>query len=191
MLTLPLGDGAELRALEPWNAEEFAAFIERERPALAPWLVWGSTIVDAEGARAMLQRYADEQAAGRGRIYGIWRGGTLVGGTLFRVFDTEAGVCELGVWLAAGERGRGLITKASRLMIDWAVHHRGMARVEWRTIPSNAASLAVAERLGMRRDGLLRGGYPFNGERHDVEVWALLAEEWRAAGPAGADSPAH
>ncbi|MGW3892252.1 hypothetical protein ACWD69_26510 [Micromonospora chokoriensis] len=33
----------------------------------------------------------------------------------------------------------------------------------------------------MRRDGVLRQALPLDGERHDVEVWSLLASEWRDA----------
>ena len=76
VLTHPLGDGAELRALEPWRAEEFAAHVAREREHLAPWLPWARSITDAAGARAFLQSYADRQAADEGRIYGLWVDGT-------------------------------------------------------------------------------------------------------------------
>ena len=121
MLAYPLGDGAELRTLEPWQAAEFAASVDRARAHLAP----------------------------------------------------EA-------------QGRGLVNRAVRRMIDWAVQDRGMTRVEWHTVPSNARSIAVAQRLGMRRDGVLRQAYPMNGTRHDVEIWSLLASEWAPGGPAAA-----
>jgi ribosomal-protein-serine acetyltransferase len=75
--------------------------------------------------------------------------GDLVGGTLFRAFDAEAGVCEVGVWLAPQAEGRGLVTRAVRHMLDWAIRVRGIRRVEWRTDPDNARSRAVAQRLGM------------------------------------------
>jgi RimJ/RimL family protein N-acetyltransferase len=177
MLTLDLGDGAELRALEPWQAGEFAAYVDRNREHLAPWLPWATTITDEAGARKFLQRYAHLQATDEGRIYGIWLDGQLVGGTLFRVFDVHAGVCELGVWLTPEAEGRGLVTHASRHMIDWAFGARGMSRVEWLCTPRNKRSIAVAQRLGMTRDGVLRSVFELNGERQDMEVWSLLADE--------------
>jgi ribosomal-protein-serine acetyltransferase len=183
MLAYPLGDGAELRTLEPWQAAEFAAFVHRARAHLAPWLPWAAAITSPETARGFLQNYADQQARDGGRIYGIWLGKELVGGTLFRVFDAEAGSCEVGVWLAAEAGGRGLITRAVRRMIDWAVYDRAMTRVEWHTVPGNARSIAVARRLGMRREGVLRQAFDLYGTRHDVEIWALLAGEWRRAAP--------
>jgi ribosomal-protein-serine acetyltransferase len=178
MLSYSLGDGAELRALEPWQAADFAELIEQNRPHFAPWLPWARSITDVTLAREFLQRYADRQARDEGRIYGLWIDGTLTGGTLFRIFDTYTSTCEVGVWLAAAAQGRGLITRAVRRMIDWAVFERGMNRVEWRTIPSNTRSLAVAKRLGMTQDGVLRQAFPLDGVQQDVEVWALLAADW-------------
>ena len=177
MLTLALGDDAELRALEPWQAAEFAAYVDEARPHLAPWLPWANSITDEAGARAFLQRYADRQAADAGRIYGIWLADRLVGGALFRVFDAESGVCEVGVWLAPDVQGRGLVTRAAGHLIQWAFDVRAMTRVEWHCVPHNTRSIAVARRLGMTRDAVLRSAFPFNGERYDMEVWSLLADE--------------
>ncbi|MDN3357431.1 GNAT family protein [Actinomadura sp. DC4] len=180
MFAHPLADDAELRPLEPWHAEEFSAHADRSREHLAPWLPWVEVVNDADSARRWLQSYADRQARDEGRLYGIWVGGVLSGGTLFRVFDTRSRTCEVGVWLSPEARGRGLITTAARHMIDWAVVERGMTRVEWRTLPANEASKAVARRLGMTREGVLRASFPLRGGLHDTEVWALLADEWTA-----------
>jgi ribosomal-protein-serine acetyltransferase len=176
MLTLPIGDGADLRALEPWLAAEFANFVDGAREHLAPWLPWATSITDETQARAFLQRYAERQAADEGSIYGIWLDGRLVGGTLYRIFDVHAGVCELGVWLAPEAEGRGLVTRAAQHMIAWAFE-RGLQRVEWNCAVDNKRSIAVAQRLGLTRDGVLRSAFPVNGVRQDVEVWSLLAGE--------------
>lgn len=180
MFAYPLTDNAALRPLEPWQAADFAAYVERHRAHLAPWLPWAQIVVDEPSARRWLQSYADRQAADSGRIYGIWLDGALVGGTLFRVFDTASGVCEVGVWLSPEAQGQGLVNRAARCVIDWAVDVRGMARVEWRVDATNTRSIAVAERLGMTRDGVLREVFPLNGVRIDLEVWSVLAHEWRA-----------
>ena len=182
MFAYSLGEGAELRPLEPWRAEEFAAHVARIRDHLAPWVPFAMRVVDAASARVLLQRYADKQARSEGAMYGIWQDQTLVGGTLFRDFDVQAGICEIGVWLAPEAEGKGLVTRAVRHMIDWAVMVRGIERVEWHTDPNNGRSRAVAQRLGMTLEGVLRSSFPINDERRDTEVWSLLASEWPPAG---------
>lgn len=178
MLAHPLGDGAELRPLEPWQAPAFAAYVEAHRAHLAPWLPWGASIGDEAGARAFLQRYADGTAADGRRIYGLHQAGELVGGALFRVFDPVASVAEVGVWLSPAHEGRGLVTRAVTAMIDWAVRDRGIHRIEWHCVPENSRSRAVAVRLGMAHEGTLRQDFVHAGRRWDTEVWSVLAPEW-------------
>ncbi|WP_432993900.1 GNAT family N-acetyltransferase [Dactylosporangium sp. CA-233914] len=177
MFSVDLGGGAELRPLEPWQAEEFLAHIDRARATVDPWIRWASMSTDLDSARATLQRYADLAARDAGRLFGIWLDGRLVGGTMFVSFDAKAGDCEVGVWLEPDGQGQGLVTRAVRVLIDWALLTRGLHRVEWKCRPDNTASSAVARRLGMRLDGVLRESYPHNGVRHDTEVWSLLATD--------------
>jgi ribosomal-protein-serine acetyltransferase len=179
MLSLPLAEGAELRALEPWHAADLAEHFDRSRAHLARWLSLAERIVDEDSARAYIQAYADRAARDDGRLYGIWVDGDLRGGTLFRVWNTVMGTCEVGVWLDPDVTGRGLVTRAVTHMIDWAVCVRGMSRVEWQAASNNERSIAVAQRLGMSRDGVLRQATVINGTRLDVDVWSVLAGEWR------------
>ncbi|MBH1937414.1 GNAT family N-acetyltransferase [Streptomyces sp. AV19] len=180
MLSSSLAPGADLCPLEPWQAEEFAAYVAAHQEHLAPWLPWATDVTNTDGARAFLQRYADAQRDDRGRLFAIRLDGALVGGTLFRVFDVRSGVCELGVWISPEAQGRGLVTAAARKMIDWAFGARGMARVEWRASVDNHRSAAVAKRLGMTHEGVLRQSFPVDGVRQDMAVWSLLATEWAA-----------
>src|SRR5262245_26816920 len=180
MLTLSLGDGAEMRALEPWYCDEFAAHGADVRDHLKPWVPFASRVVDSGTARELLQDFADRQARDTGRIYGIWVDGRLSGGTLFQRFDVGLGVCEIGAWLAPRAEGRGLITRAAGHMIDWAISVRGMSRVEWNHSPDNKRSRAVAQRLGMTNEGIRRSDFVVGDQRQDTEGWAMLATEWPA-----------
>ncbi|MFI1049119.1 GNAT family N-acetyltransferase [Streptomyces griseoruber] len=182
MYAISLGDdGAELRPLDPWHAEEFLAHLERGREFINEYIPFGSQATDTAGAREVLQRYADLRAADTGSLHGLWLEGKLVGGVLFLNFDAESGNCEVGCWLEPAATGRGLVTRAMRILIDFAVERRGIERVEWVASAGNANSLNVARRLGFTRDGVRREAYPYRGVRHDLEVWSVLAREWRAA----------
>ncbi|GAA0587987.1 GNAT family protein [Paractinoplanes ferrugineus] len=176
MYSVDLGGGAALRPLEPWQAEEFLAHMDRARETVDPWIPWASISSDLASARATLQRYADKQAADTGRICGIWLDGTLVGGVMFVTYDAGSGNGEVGCWLEPAATGRGLVTAAIRVLLDWAFRTRGLQRVEWHCRPDNKASSNVARRLGMTLDGTLRQNYAWNG-RHDTEIWSLLASE--------------
>jgi RimJ/RimL family protein N-acetyltransferase len=180
MFVRSLGDGAELRTLEPWQAEEFFAHMERGRDFIGRHIAFADAAKDLEGARNLLQRYADNTANDTARIYGIWLDDKLVGGVMLREMDVPQGRAEVGCWLEPAATGKGLITRAARLLIDWAIRERGIHRVEWLVSTENTASIAVARRLGMTKDGVLRSYYLHRGVRQDLEVWSVLAPDWES-----------
>ncbi|MER7418388.1 GNAT family protein [Micromonospora peucetia] len=181
MFTLSLTEDVELCPLEPWRAEEFLTHLDRARAHIEPWVSPSFVASDLDSARAVLQSYADRWARDAGGIWGIWRRGTLVGGVMFVSFDVVRGVCEAGCWLEPAGEGHGLVSRAVGRIVDWAVRERGIHRVEWRTNARNARSIATARRLGMRLDGTMREVYPGPAGRVDMEVWSVLALEWRGA----------
>jgi RimJ/RimL family protein N-acetyltransferase len=69
---------------------------------------------------------------------------------------------EIGWVLAAGAQGRGIATEAARAAAEDAFGRAGVSRLVAYIRPENAASLRVAEKLGMQReaDGLTRSGAP-------------------------------
>ncbi|QLE70504.1 GNAT family N-acetyltransferase [Streptomyces rectiverticillatus] len=181
MYAISLGDdGAELCPLEPWQAEEFLAHVDRGRELIGQHIALADVVTDPESSRAFLQGYADKAAADTGRLCGVRIDGKLVGGVLFRSMDVAQGIAEAGCWLEPAAVGKGLITRAVGVLIDWAVEERGIHRVEWRVSTANAPSIAVARRLGMTKEGVLRASYPYRGQRSDMEIWSVLAPEWRA-----------
>jgi ribosomal-protein-serine acetyltransferase len=180
MFARSLGDdGAELGPLEPWQAAEFLSHMDRGREFIGQHIGLADVVTDIGSARAFLQSYADKTATDTGRIYGIRADGALLGGVMFRTMDVPSGVAEAGCWLEPAGAGRGLVTRAARAIIDWA-DERGLHRIEWQVAAANAASIAVARRLGMSREGVLRESYVRHGTRVDIEIWSVLAHEWRA-----------
>lgn len=187
MFAVRLSDEAVLEPIEPWQAEEFLANIDRCRQQIAPWVGPSFVAVDVEHAKRVVTGYAQGWAADGKRLYGIRVDGQLVGGTMFVSFDVKSGVCELGCWLEAAGQGKGLVTKAASRLLDYALVTRGLARAEWWTVAGNEPSIKVAKRLGMSLDGTLRQYSPGwrGGPRRDMLIWSILAEEWRQRGSQG------
>ncbi|MFD3723828.1 GNAT family N-acetyltransferase [Streptomyces sp. NPDC058671] len=182
MYAISLGDdGAELRPLEPWQADEFLAHMDRGREFIGARNGLPDVVTDLESSRAFLRLYAEKTATDSGRIHGIWFGDTLVGAVILRRLDPGAGTAEAGCWLEPAAVGKGLVTRAARALVDWAIEVRGIHRVEWVVSSDNEPSIAVARRLGMSRDAVLRESLSYRGRLHDEEVWSVLAPEWRAA----------
>jgi RimJ/RimL family protein N-acetyltransferase len=172
-----LGGSAEMRPLEPWNAEEFAAHLDRAREHIRPWVGASFVTHDVAGATATLARYAAATARDGARIFGIWNEGTLVGGVMFVEFDATAGTCEIGCWLEPAAEGHGFVTAAVRALLSWAFDVRCINRAEWRCRADNARSAEVARRLGMTLEGVSRGAWKVGDVFHDKQVWTLLRSD--------------
>ncbi|MFI5621184.1 GNAT family N-acetyltransferase [Streptomyces sp. NPDC051567] len=181
MFSTALTDDAYLFPLEVRHAEEFLAHMDRGREYIGEHILLPDFAADLDSARAFLAGYAQKTATDTGRLHGIRVDGALVGGVLFRTFEADTGNCEIGCWLEPAAAGRGLVTKACRTLIDWAFQERSMHRVEWHASAANSKSLAVARRLGMTREGVLRENYLHRGVRQDTEVWSVLTHEWPPA----------
>lgn len=88
---------------------------------------------------------------------------------------------ELGIVLDPARQGRGVATRAARLLLGHGFGC-GVHRVTARVDPRNAPSLALIERLGFRREGHEIACYwdPIDGDWTDEVLFALLAREWQA-----------
>jgi RimJ/RimL family protein N-acetyltransferase len=80
----------------------------------------------------------------------------------------------IGYWIAKDARGRGVATRATRLLAGWAVTEGGVERLELTTHPDNVASQRVAEKAGFRREGVLRSHIRFPDGRRDSVLFSLL-----------------
>jgi RimJ/RimL family protein N-acetyltransferase len=106
----------------------------------------------AAGTRARLAVAGPPAADGEAGA----RPGRLLGSVSLDLFPgREAG--EIGYWVAPEARRAGVALAAARLVVYWAFQVIGLERLELMTYPGNEASQALAERLGFRREGLLRG----------------------------------
>ena len=98
---------------------------------------------------------------------------------MFVAFDADAGSCELGMLARAGCRGpRPRDSRLPAQLLDWAFRVRGLHRAEWRCRADNARSAAVAERLGMTLEGVLREEWRVGDTFHDTQIWSVLVTEW-------------
>ena len=114
-------------------------------------------------------------------------GGRLVGTVSLGWSDSEHRQGEIGYILNPAHAGRGYATEAARAMLRVGFEVLGLHRIAGRLDARNTASARVLERLGMRREALLRENEHVKGEWTDELVYAMLEDEWlRRAGDASA-----
>ncbi len=85
---------------------------------------------------------------------------------------------ELGYSIARPLWGRGLTTEAARAVIDYGFRSMELARIYSFANIENEGSWRVMEKLGMQREGLLRGNRVVHDQRVDDVLYAVLREDW-------------
>jgi RimJ/RimL family protein N-acetyltransferase len=105
-------------------------------------------------------------------------GDRLIGSCQLNAIDRRNRTCELQIRIGEGDaRGRGHGTEALRLLLDHAFGPLGMERVGLEVFAANGAAIAAYERVGFKREGLLRSAALIDGERVDVVVMGVLPDE--------------
>ena len=170
-----------VRAYGPADVDPVHEGVRDNVDALRPWMPW---IAEEPMNRAqrgeLLRRFRGEFDLGSNFTYGVFDrdGGAYLGGTGLHPRGGPQ-VLEIGYWIDHRRWGRGLATEVAGAMTQVGLRGMGAERIEIRVAPTNASSARVAEKLGYRREGVLRRAGPVlrGAPAQDVIVFAMLADE--------------
>lgn len=143
-------DGVLLRRWVVDDAEALSRAIAESQDHLRPWMDWmAHEPKTLEQRRTMLVEREREWRNGGDVVLGIFVDDQVAGGCgLHRELGTSG--LEMGYWVHASRVGQGLATAVARLLTDAAFSVPGITHVEIHTDKANAASSAIARRLGFR-----------------------------------------
>ncbi len=153
-------------------------------PEIVRYIPW--PVRTRELVRAALMKYAGRtrmSETGDGIVLGIVekRSGTVIGEMNVQIASRADAQGEFGYVVARAFANRGYATEAAAAVLDYAFDALGLHRVSAQIDTRNAASAAVAAKLGMRREAEFRENEWFKGEWTSSWIYAILAAEWRAA----------
>lgn len=147
-----LNDGVvTLRAHTPTDTD---ALVEMGNdPEMRRW-----TSIPVPNTREMSEQYAFT-AIPRGWDEGTHRGWAIeVEGRFAGNIDIrQSPIADIGFALHPWARGRGVMARAVRLAVDWALNEGGVEIVHWRAHVGNEASLRVAHQTGFALHALIPG----------------------------------
>lgn len=83
-------------------------------------------------------------------------------------------VLEIGYLLSASARGRGIATHAIRLLVDWLFDELKAKRIQALVHPDNKASIALLEKVGFQKEGVLRSYRTGKTSREDRVMFSLV-----------------
>jgi RimJ/RimL family protein N-acetyltransferase/8-oxo-dGTP pyrophosphatase MutT (NUDIX family) len=170
--------------LRPWRDDDVEPARLQHDEEMARWFGFDRVVPTAQEHAAAISRWRAEYAEDRRTVsFVVERAGEIAGSVEVRQSRDDVG--ELSWTLYGGHRGRGTGRRAVRLLIAYCFDELGLARVEAHVEPGNLASLRLASRAGLRREGVVRGLRMRAGERRDYVLLARLATDARPESPDG------
>jgi ribosomal-protein-alanine N-acetyltransferase len=180
---LPVLMGRTLMLREPTAADADALFTYSADPLVTRFLAFDSPRTVDE-TRQFIARCEDLRRRDQEFIFVIADRITdgPLGVTALRHVDQGTRTAQIGTWIRRQDWGRGVNREAKALLLDYAFGPIALHRIEARIALDNERSCRAFERLGGRREGVLRQSLPKAGVFHDQALYAILADEWQARG---------
>lgn len=141
--------------LRPWRVDDapsLAAVYEANRPELSVTEPWRPADFYTEAG----QRGRISEGLGRKDMlnFVILEGAAIAGTIGFEKIGTDAaGSADIGYWVDAAHRQRGIATRAVATAVEYGFRTLGLSRVRANVEPGNIASRRVLERNGFRLVG--------------------------------------
>lgn len=182
MFSLKIDEDLQIGLSEERHAEQIFLLVDQNRAYLREWLGWLDDTQSFEDVRAFIRSSLIKFTNSNGFEGSIWYKGQLAGGIGFHYFDWLNRRTEIGYWLAKSFQGKGIMTRATRSMVDYAFNEYAMNRVEIRCATGNLKSCAIPERLGFTFEGVQRNGGWLYDRFVDYRIYSILANEWLETG---------
>ncbi|MFH9189577.1 GNAT family N-acetyltransferase [Streptomyces globisporus] len=175
-LTVPSLSAGPDFVLRPWEMSDLPLVREASLDPYIPLITTIPAPYSEAAAEAFVRRQWERAATGAGYPFAIVRSRDRrpVGAIGLWLRELPEGRASLGYWLTDLARGQGVARAALRTVTGWALRDLGVPRLQLYIEPWNTASARIAEDIGFRREGLLRGWQQVGDERRDMAVYALL-----------------
>ena len=148
----------------------------------ALWQLRVTSVPEPEATAAYIDKALDQQAQGSRLPFAICLcdTGEVIGSTSYHDIVADIGRLEIGyTWIAQRWQRTAVNSTCKWLLMAHAFDTLGAQLVGWRTDALNHASQAAIERLGARRDGVLRHHMARrDGSVRDTVMYSMTPAEW-------------
>lgn len=170
------GEYVRVRAMQPTDRDAvLAAASDGEQ-----WNLFYTTVPGPDSIDEYIARAAAEVQAHRSMPFVIEHEDRVVGASRYMRMNEPHRRLEIGTtFYAQGVQRSPVNTESKLLLLTHAFEQMDANVVQFRTDFFNVRSQRAIERLGARRDGILRSHIvAANGRVRDTVVYSIIASEW-------------
>jgi [ribosomal protein S5]-alanine N-acetyltransferase len=173
------GERVYIRPPHRRDYPEWAALRDASRNFLQPWEpVWARDELSRGAYQSRVRRAKSDAQQGLGHVFFIFDSRThaLIGGiTIGHIRHGVSMSGQIGYWMGEPYAGKGLMQDAVLALVRYGFETLGLHRLEAACIPGNLRSVAVLEKTGFEREGLLKSYLNINGQWQDHLLFARIS----------------
>jgi ribosomal-protein-serine acetyltransferase len=168
-----------LKLLMPEHARLMFPLVERSRERLRQWLPWVDGVTEQAHIDTFVKNAVRQGSENGGFTAGLWVREEFAGIIGYHEIDWQNRSAGIGYWLGEGYEGKGYMTSACRVFVDYALLEMELNRIEIRCATGNLSSRAIPERLGFIFEGVIRQAEKLPAGYVNHAVYGLLRSEWQ------------
>jgi len=166
--------------IRPFQREDAFALYESVRESmeqLRPWMPWCHSQYAISEAEEWIDKQRTAFDTSDEYHFAIISGSEFAGVCGLNGVRRVNRLANLGYWVRTSFTGRGIATRATRLLADWAFQNTDLNRLEILVAIRNHASLRVAAKAGAVWEGVLRGRLHLQGEPQDAVLFSIVRSD--------------
>jgi ribosomal-protein-serine acetyltransferase len=168
-----------LRPLERTDRDALYEAVIESIPEISPWLPWCHAGYVAAESEAFIESCITAWAQQAHFPLAIFeaQGGRYLGGSGVNHIDRLNRMCNVGYWVRTSAAGRGVASRAVRMVARFAFDSLHMSRIEIVARPENVASRKVAEKAGAKFEAIARNRIVQHGVAYDAALYSLVPSD--------------
>jgi ribosomal-protein-serine acetyltransferase len=177
-MKIRINDNSFLELINESHALQIFDIVTRDREYLGAWLPWIYNTHTIEDTKSFINNCIDQHLKADALTFAIKHCDELKGVISLHRIDHNNRSTSIGYWLGKNYQGKGLMTSATRSLVDHCFTSLLLNRVEIRCATENQKSQAIPIRLKFKKEGTLRKAELLRTGFVDHDLFSALKEEW-------------
>jgi len=177
-MTFKIDHQTHIELINESHSESIFNIVDTNRSFLRKWLPFVDKMQSVEFAENFVKGTIQRNKVGNEYAFVIIENEGLLGRVGIYKIDQENKIAEIGYWLAENVQGRGIVTSACKLLINFCFVELKLNRIEIRCGKENIKSRHIAERLSFSNEGIIRQGELVENKYIDLCLYSLLSQEY-------------
>ena len=165
-----------IRRYRPDDVRALHEAVQESVPELSRWLPWCHPAYSEADSSSWVMSRDEAWGSQTDFSFVIFDPDTdrFLGGVGLNTINSMHRYANLGYWVRSSATKRGVASTAAQLAAQFGFEQLGLRRVEIVVPVDNTASLRVAEKLGAKREGVLRNRLLIRGKPVDAVMSSLI-----------------